>query len=690
MPTLLFFEVIDFEFLEGSPETALNAPDKVVITKSTAAKYFGEEDPMGKYLEIQGTQYKISGLLRDVPRNSHLKFNLIVSIERLRMANPQRVDGDGPNAFYSYIRIRNEESRESLQDKLSKAIYEIGSYDPNGPVTWDLVMMPITDIHLYGHAEKELAANSNGQYVDIFSTVAVLVLVIASFNYANLSLVQSSKRAKEVGMRKVFGARNGSIFRQFLIESFAYTLVSLLIAFVFVLLLLPKFNLLTDKSMTMDLFGNYDLLYFVCTAFFLIAFLSGFYPSFLLSKTGMLRALKANFLQNGRGSGTSLVRKGLIVFQFCTSIFLIIGILTINKQLSFIQNKTLGFDKEQILVVELPGRGTIKNIETIKNEMLKNQNVLSISPSSTVPGRRIQNLPIRLPHLTSTDTEGETDQGYRGMRVITADEDYGETYTLEIVEGRDLSTEIVTDAEQGFLINERAVKTFELDDPIGKPIWYVYGLQEPKKGKIVGVFRDYHHLSLHSDIDPVVITVFPPMDAYLSIKLSNSENIQATINQLSETWSTHVPKAPFDYFFLDSFYDSQYKTESSLSRVLSYFTVLALVIASMGLFGLSSFLIGQKTKEIGVRKVLGAPVTSIMKLLSKEFVILLIISTILSWVPAYLFLSNWLNGFAYRIDIPLWLFPTAGLLALLIAIVTISSKTLKAAIKNPVESLRYE
>ncbi len=695
-----FFDVFSFKLLKGTAESALDAPDKVVLTESAAIKYFGTEDPIGKVLKRGNGAFRVSAVVEDVPHNSHFNFDLLLPMADIRKRIPQTVDGRRQAVFYSYIKLVNEQAALSLQAKMDQDIYEIrnirtqdGEIGPVEGLEVKMLMQPLTNIHLYGHAEKELATNGDAQYVYIFSTIALFILIIASFNYMNLATARSAKRAKEVGMRKVLGAEKRHIFAQFIGESFFFTFLALAISIVAVTLLIPSFNDFTGKRLSTNLLLNSELMLGLTIIYLTVSGLSGFYPSLFLSNFKPLKALKSNVLAGKGNLGTLYLRRGLVILQFGISIFLIVGANTVYDQLQYIENKDLGFDKEQVVVINLPGRGQIRNLEAIKQQMITDPSVVAVARSSAIPGERVHVMGVRVPDLATEDAGNQSqqqDNGVRGMRIMSGDEDLAEVYDLEIVDGRDLSTEMVTDASEGFLLNEAAIREFGLEEnPVGRRFEYIYGLPEPKAGRIVGVLKDFHYASLHTEVEPLMIHVLPEHAAFLNVRVQTAD-IKTTLERLEATWSSFVPTSPFDYFFLDSNYDNQYRTEMTMGKVITFFTLLAVVIACMGLFGLASFITEQRTKEIGVRKVLGASIKSIMVSLSKEFMLLIVLANVIAALPAYYFLNNWLDSFAFRIDVNIITFLVAALAALAIAGMTISFKTYQAARTNPVRSLRYE
>ncbi|MBI9038130.1 MAG: FtsX-like permease family protein [Bacteroidales bacterium] len=506
----------------------------------------------------------------------------------------------------------------------------------------------------------------------------------------NLATARSAKRSREVGVRKVMGANKSNIFNQFMAESFFMSIFSMIIALLIVEIILPSFNLLIGKQLDLSLLLNIPLTISIIIICILVGFLSGSYPAFFLSNFKPLSVLKSNTI-SGTGNKTTLyLRRGLVIFQFAISAFLIIGSITVYKQLMFIQEKNLGFDKEQVMVINLSGRNARENVEVLKNDFLSMPEILSACATSVIPGERVHILTVRIPDIAEDNIEGnEEGDDVLGMRVMNADIDVAETFGLEIVDGRSFSKDFVGDPDNAFLLNEAAVREFELENPVGKRFEYLYGLEEPKAGHIVGIVKDFHYASLHTEVEPVMIHIFPRFYRYISVKLK-TDNVQEVVKTVEEKWKKVSSDIPFDYFFLDASYDNLYKSEMNMGKIVTYFTALAILIACLGLFGLASYITEQRTKEIGIRKVMGASIISIMKTLSKEFVVLVIIANIIAWIPAWYFLNNWLGGFAFRTNISLHVFAITAVVSLFIALLTVSSLAWKTAKANPVDALKYE
>lgn len=692
-----FFDVFDYQILQGDPGTMLKGSGKIVLTESTARRYFGDENPMGQFLRIDTVSYLVSGITEDTPQNSHLKYDILIPLDHMR-SYWDGVDREGPATFYSYIKFSGKESAEQVIKKYNDNIYThmgmvVAGDSTNVPEGWkqEMLFNPITSIHLYGHAEKEISENSDGQYVVIFSVVALFVLIIACFNYMNLATAKSTRRSREVGLRKVMGATRQNIFSQFITESFALTLISMIIALLITELLLPEFNNFTDKKLTLDLLHNGPLLITIVAITLLVGFLSGSYPSIFMSRFSPIKTLKGNSLSAGGSRSSLYLRRGLVLAQFAISIFLIIGILTVNRQLQYIRNKKLGFDKEQVVVLQMPDRGAASKMEVMKNDLLKYGDIVQVAAASNIPGERIPFLTVRVPgdeNGVTEQSEGE-DEGVFTMRTWSAGFDFVETLGLHIVEGRTLSKDFGTDEQSAFIINQAAVRDLELQNPVGHDFEYLYGLREPKRGKIVGVVEDFHYASLHHEVEPLLIHINPHYYRYLLLK-TNSTNIRQTMARIEDTWNDHISYLPMNARFLDTTYDNLYRKEMNTGSILTLFTFLAIVIAVLGLYGLAAFVTEQRTKEIGIRKVLGASVGGIIGNLSKEFIILVALANVVAWVPAFLFLQNWLSGFRFRTDINIWIFVASAIISMVIAVSTVGAKAWSSVHTKPVDSLRVD
>ena len=553
-----------------------------------------------------------------------------------------------------------------------------------------LIFQAITDIHLNGHAEKEIEPNSSKKYIYIFSSIALFVLIIACINYMNLATARSSRRSREVGMRKVLGARPANIFNQFMAESYIMCITAMVAALIMVELILPGFNHLTGKELSINVLQNPTLLLTMIIILLIVGFIAGSYPSLFLARLDPLKILRAGKAA-GKANKTALyLRRILVISQFSISVILIIGTITVYRQLTYIQNKSLGFNKEQLIVVSIPANSYQDKIITFKNDLKKNPHVQSVARVSGVPGQRFPFLTVALPDPSSSSAEeaSSLSEGF-GMRVMSGDANILKTLGINFVDGRDFDEHIQMDEQEAFILNEAAVEWLELENPIGTKFTYLYNVNPPKEGKIIGIAENFHYASLHTEVEPLMIHIYNPYCRYLIIRIQ-SDNIQQTLADIEGAWDEALPSLPFSYFFLDNFYDNLYRAETNMGTIITYFAMLAIIIACLGLFGLVSYITEQRTKEIGIRKILGASIPSIVKSLSIEFMVLVLVSNVIAWGPAYLLVQNWLNDFAYRTEVGIWIFALAALASFAIAFFTIGFQANKAARANPVNAIKYE
>lgn len=691
-----FFEVFSFKLLKGNPATALSGAGKVILTKDYARKYFGEEEALNKIIKIDDEPFKVSGVVENIPANSHFHFNIAMSMDEMR-SRWDGVDREGPSTFYSYLRVADQQALKQLRNKANEQVWEIYGFNTENDTTGimedyeaSLIFQPITDIHLNGHAEKEIEANSNKKYIYIFTSIALFVLIIACINYMNLATARSSRRAREVGLRKVLGAMKVSIFNQFMLESFLLCITAMFLGIIMVELILPSFNHLTAKDLSLNLSENPVLLVSLIVITMLVGFIAGSYPSLYLARLKPISILRSSAAAGKANKPALHLRRILVISQFTISVILIIGTITVYRQLNYIQNKSLGFDKDQVLVVSVPAYNYRERVASLKDELSSDPSILEASMASGIPGQRMPFLPVALPDATTSRAEdaASLSDGF-GMRVLSGDADLLKTLGVNVIEGRDFEADIQSDEHDAFILNEAAVEWLELEDPVGTRFSYLFNVDPPKEGKIIGITEDFHYASLHSEVEPIMIHVYPYYSRYLIIKL-NTGNIRKTIDGIEQKWTEFLPEAPFSYFFLDTYYDNLYRSEGNMGTIITYFAILAIIIACLGLFGLASYITEQRTKEIGIRKILGASIPSIIKSLSVEFMILVLISNVLAWIPAYLLMENWLGDFAYRTSVGLWVFVIATIASFVIAFMTISFQSLKAASADPVNAIKYE
>ncbi|NIS24413.1 FtsX-like permease family protein [candidate division KSB1 bacterium] len=576
--------------------------------------------------------------------------------------------------FYTYLLLPADRSPGLLEQKIDE-IYEVNTGDVLERSGWKIrtVLQPLASIHLHSNFEREIEPNGNATTVYILSTIAFFILLLACINFINLATARSFERFKEVGMRKVLGARRGNLIRQFLAESILIAFSGLLIALVLVDLLMPAFNRITGLRLTIDYTNDWGLLIGSVTLVLVVGLVGGLYPAFFLSRFEPIKAFKS---PHKIGVLKLTQRSGLLVFQFVIAIVLIVGTGVLHQQLQFVKTKRLGFNKEQVVVLPLQGAELTQNYETFKDELRKHPHILSVSAGYAVPGAGAGQNTFRV--------EGVPKEARPSMKTLYVDHDYIKTLGIEIKAGRDFSRDFVTDATEGFILNEAAVNVLGWDDPIGKEFgWW------NRDGRVVGVVENFHFASLYREIEPLVMLIFPDMFRQLAVRIQ-SQDVSATLAFLENIWQAYVPKRPFQYSFLEERFDRLYKAEQRFGQVWNLFTALAIFIACLGLLGLTALSTKQRTKEIAIRKVLGASAVGVVRLISKDFVRLVLVSIIVACPIAWYAMQRWLENFAYRVDISWWVFALAGGLSLVIAILTVSTQAIRAALANPVDSLRYE
>lgn len=668
-----FFEMFTFPFVQGDARTALSNPESIVLTEEMAAKYFGTEDPIGKTLNINNEyDFIVTGVIKNIPHNSHLQFDFLASFVRIEDFEKawEVLDNWTLNGFATYIELEERASAAVLTDKIAN--YRQKKVPESKDV---LYLQPLKDIHLYSsHILFGIEGQGDIRYVYIFSIVAFFVLFIASINFMNLSTARSSNRAKEVGLRKVVGAKRAQLIRQFFCESIVMAFCSLILAVVLAELFLPVFTNLSGKQLSLDLSSHINILFTIVLLTLITGFLSGSYPAFFLSSLRPVKILKGISKTEGQGY---LFRRILVVSQFSLSILLIICTVVVSHQVEFMRNKKLGFDKDQVAYFPIRDE-LVPRYDSFKSELLKNTGIKNVAVSSNLPTSGV---------ILTTDKvtwEGKNPEEVVVLEVTSAGYDFIETFNMEIVKGRSFSKEFSSDEEEAIVINETAEKVIGIEDPVGKQL--VFG---ESAVTIIGVVKDYHFKSLHSEIEPLVLAIVPDLFRYVFVKLDTAD-IQNTLIDIESTWKSFFPDTPFEFHFLDEAYDKLYRSEQRMGSLFNTFTILAIVISCLGLFGLASFMAEKRTKEIGIRKVLGASIAGIIILLNKQFTRWVLIANVVAWPIAYYVMSKWLQGFAYRINLEIWIFALAALAALVIAVFTVSYQSVRAALANPVDSLRYE
>lgn len=673
-----FFKIFTYPLRISSTQNPIEDPFSMLITQRMAQKYFGEQNPIGKNICLNNEfDFIVTGILQDTPLNSHLRFDFLLSLISIKTIMGgewgQRYLSRWDSAdFHSYIKLRKGTDPETLQEKLLafKNKY-LGEESPSC-----FILQPISSIHLQSHMNMELEPNSNVKYLFIFSTVGFLILLIACFNYMNLTTASISHRAKEVSMRKVVGADRKSIFRQFLSESMISCSIAFISALLLIYLFLPTFQSIFDRELYFSQFNDARMIVGLFSIALFMGLLSGSYPALLLSSIRPIKILRGNFKLSTKGS--SLFRKNLVVIQFFISIFLIIGALVIGKQRDFIKSRNLGFQKENILNVLIQDPELRSNCQRIKTELSNHPQILDMTVSSHIPAR------IRGGSRSAYWEGREKDITLTTYR-ISVDYNYLDFYGIDIVKGRNFSREFPSDQKNAYIVNEIIADYIGWEDPIGQKFSWS---GRPVNGEVIGVVKNFHFFSLHMPIDGLAIKL-DPNGNYLSVKI-HPENMENTVAFIEKKWKELSPEYPFVFSFLDETIDKMYRTEQRLGKSINIFTTIAIFIACLGLFGLASFTAEQKAKEIGIRKILGAPILNIIYLLSNEFLKRVLIAAVLAAPPSWFVMNLWLRNFAYRTNIDVWIIVISTALAVFVAIITVCCQSIKVATANPVDSLRYE
>jgi putative ABC transport system permease protein len=679
------FDVFTIPFIKGDPKTALAQPHTVVLTEKLAKKYFGNEDPIDKIMNFEdGTPYTVKGVVKNCPANAHFHYEIFASIASLGL-------GDTPfwiaNNFFTYIVLKKGVPGSQLEAKLPDFVKKYAgpqmrelfgaSYDDlrKTGTRYEFQMQPLTSIHLNSHLDYELEPNSDIKYIYIFSIIAVFILLIACINFMNLSTARSVIRSKEVGIRKVLGSNKSQLVKQFLAESILLTLISVIAAIALVEIFLPSFNSLAGKELHTSYFNNFLAIPALIAAVLIVGLIAGSYPAFFLSSFKPVTVLKGKL----NGSGGSWLRSGLVVFQFAISIVLFIGTFVVYGQLKYVQQKSLGFDRDHVLVITRAW--ALEKQNTFKNELLNNTHIAGASFTDNIPGRNFGQ--------TVFKPEGTSSPQQYILAVMSTDYDFAKTMKLKLSIGRFFSKENITDS-LAVVLNESAVKLLGITDPVGKRIISPGRTAEQNVSyTIVGVLKDFHFESLHQKIRPLGIFLNRGLTAYLPVRIGAGD-VTGSVSFIESQWKKFVPDKPFEYFFMDDDYNKLYQSEQKTGEIFTVFSVLAIFIACLGLFGLAAFTAERRTKEIGIRKVLGASTPGIVILLSREFTKWVLLANLIAWPLAYYFMTNWLQNFAYRIDPGPGIFFLAAVAALFIALITVSFQAIKVAVANPVGALRSE
>ncbi len=679
-----FFRVFSFPLIAGDPESVLEEPYAVAISARSAKKYFGDSDPMGRSLTISGQDYKVTGVFKDMPSQSHFHFDVLCSFISFEQ---YREPAWGINVFKTYVRLRSGARIDVLESQLADIVKNHMFHTPEayaaliarGDYT-KFLLQPLTEIHLDSHLLWEFEANGNGTYVKFFTIIAIFILVIAAINYINLSTARSSGRAREVGIRKTVGSTRSSLVRQFMVESILTSLLAFLLSLAFLHVLWRAYCNLVGKPWL--LIPYRESLAWLIPLIILagsIGAMAGIYPSLFLSSFKPISALSAKF---SRGKKRFGLRNVLVVFQFCLSVLLLVSTLIVHRQMVYTQTRNLGYHREQVVVVQTYGELAQKQ-SVLKDSLRLHPSIVSASASSSVPGTGFTNIGMGLEGTNSS----------QGTNMFIVDEDFLDVMKIEMAEGRFFDREIPTDG-QTVIINQSLARELKADDLLGKRMRIWAGTTGGTQlFPIIGIVKDFHYESFHEPIKPLAMVMLngtiPWSESYVSIRVRTEDMREAT-SEIRETWESIAPGTPFKFSFLDSIYGAQYQNEERTSRIFTIFTMLAVFVACIGLTGLSSYAAEQRTKEIAIRKILGAPVRRLVLMLSAEFAGWVTGAILMAWPLAYYLMVLWLRGFAYRTEIGLRPFLLSAILMFAATGLTASYHAIRSALAQPADSLRFE
>ena len=677
------FNVFTFPVIKGDKTTPLAAAGSVVITRNLAAKYFGSNNPIGEILKIGDEgEFRITAVIENVPSNSHFQFDVLCSFETLYMRNISSMQNWVFLNHRGYLLLKEVTDYKQFENKFKDLVdSNIGAMLNKFGASFSIYLQPLTDIHLKSHLEQEIQANGDIKYIYIFSAIGFFILLLACINYMNLATARSVKKAKEIGVRKVLGANRKRLIKQFIVESVIFSLLSLILSIMITAATIPLLSSTIGVELTLKHIPLEFLIPSLIAVAVIVGIIAGSYPAFYLSALSPISAIKSN---RGKAKGEFKLRGALVVFQFAVSIVLIIATTITIQQLYYMRNSNLGFNKEHVLVLPLHDNRLAQSAQILKNELTQYSSILSAGLSSHVPGETT----YKNPYFPEEQLNNEP----QWMGQWNIDHDYISTMGIEFADGRNFSPGNTSDQYNAVLINETAVKMFGWTNAVGRTIKALENAKDESYTSftVIGVIKDFHITSLHQKIEPIIITDKKNGGSNaLSLKI-NPANLTGTMDFIRSRIEEIAPDIPFDYFFLDESFDGQYRNEEMLSSLFSSFTFLAIIIACLGLIGLASYTAENRTKEIGIRKVMGAKISQIILILTKEFIKWVLIANLIAWPIAYILLEKWLGEFAYRTDINYETFIISGAAALLVALITVSYQSIKASLVNPTESLRTE
>jgi putative ABC transport system permease protein len=665
------FNIFSYAVIKGDVNAAITQPSKIALTEKIAARYFGKTDPIGKILTSGTTSYEVTAILKDIPFNSHFRFEAIASRNNL----PKELGSWGNFGVATYLLFPENFDIKPFVTKI-QGMYDAHMKSIFGPlnIKVEYILEPITKIHLYSTNPAEPEPTGSITYVYIFSIVALFLVLIAAMNYMNLATARSAGRAREVGLRKVVGSRRSALIFQFLAESTVFTLISLVFSIIILMILMPKFNLLAGKNFDLHILYSSQVLISLVVIILIVGILGGSYPAFFLSRFSPVTVLKGEITQ---GSAGSLFRKILVVIQFAISVIMIICTMVVFRQLNYLKTKDQGFDQKNVISLQLNG-ALARKYPVLKQTLLENQNIKYVTSTNTPigegSGKTIFNI--------------ETDQGMsqRGVNFAVVDHDFVETLGIKIADGRDFQKDMPSDTLTGVLVNETFVKRMGWSEPVGKKV--ELGDERTIRARVIGVMKDYHQTGMYNEIESLLL-IYRERNNIIYIKLSDKD-IQPTISFIEKSWKEIFPDQPFTYSFLSERFGRQFEADEKRGFIFTLFTILAILIACLGLFGLASYMVEQRTREIGIRKVFGANEAVILKLVSRDFLLLVMIAVIIAFPVSWYFMSNWLENYVYRMTLGLPVFIFAAAITLLITFLTIGFKAYQASVLNPADSIRTE
>ena len=664
-----FFRMFTFPFVKGDSASALDDPFSLVISEEIAEKYFGEEDPIGKAFSINNRyDMKVTGVMKDVPHNSYLQFNIVIPYALLEKVGAVN-DSMGSNSIFTFVQLQKGASLQQVNEKIRGFIKK---HVPDSVTELELALYPRIHLHQYFGYGRDMGQI---KYVYMFSVIALFVLLIACINFMNLSTARSANRAREVGVRKVAGALKSHIIQQFYGESVIYAFIALAFAMIIVVLLMSPFNNLSGKELSLGILGSGMILAGFIGVTLFTGLVAGSYPALFLSSFQPVRVIKGSLKS---GTGSTLFRRILVVIQFALSVFLIIGTVVVYNQLQYMKKRDVGFKRENMVYIPMRGQ-TGRFYTALKDALARDSRILGVTGSSHLPSQIGSN-------SSGADWDGKDQDQVVLIGMSSVDYGYIETTGIELTEGRSFSREYGTDQTEAFIVNEEVAKLMGKESVVGERFSFA-----GREGRIIGVMKNFHFESFRNKIEPLAVYMRPP-DQGFSYTLFRipPENISASLDFVRETWQKVIPDFPFEYRFLVDDFEYYYRSEERMGDLLKYFSILAVFIACLGLFGLASFTAEQRTKEIGIRKVLGASAPQITLLLCREFFVLVLLANIISWPVAYFVMKGWLQDFAYRTGLGAFTFVLTMVLALIIALLTVSFQAVKAAVANPVDALKYE